>query len=60
MLIAQLFSMIVLPQHLFISRLLNGNLLEGRVPEELYSIGVHGGAIEYVSFLAFTILFSLL
>ncbi|KAB5538243.1 hypothetical protein DKX38_015776 [Salix brachista] len=36
--------------------LLNGNLLEGRVPEELYSIGVHGGAIEYASFLAFTIL----
>ncbi|KAG5240367.1 receptor protein [Salix suchowensis] len=26
--------------------LLNGNLLEGRVPEELYSIGVHGGAID--------------
>jgi hypothetical protein len=30
-------------------RLLNDNLLEGRVPEELYSIGVHGGAIEYVT-----------
>lgn len=29
-------------------RLLNDNLLEGRVPEELYSIGVRGGAIEYV------------
>jgi len=27
---------------------LNGNLLEGQVPEQLYSIGVHGGAIEYV------------
>lgn len=27
-------------------RLLNGNLLEGRVPEQLYSVGVHGGAIE--------------
>ncbi|KAJ6899366.1 receptor-like protein 4 [Populus alba x Populus x berolinensis] len=26
--------------------MLNGNLLEGRVPEELYSIGVHGGAID--------------
>ncbi|KAG5062669.1 hypothetical protein JHK85_003852 [Glycine max] len=26
--------------------LLNGNLLEGRVPEQLYSIGVHGGAID--------------
>jgi len=30
-------------------RLLNGNLLEGRVPEQLYSVGVHGGAIEYVT-----------
>lgn len=30
-------------------RLLNNNLLEGQVPEELYSIGVHGGAIEYVT-----------
>ncbi|KAK9091135.1 hypothetical protein Sjap_024312 [Stephania japonica] len=30
----------------FTLRLLNGNKLEGRVPEELYSIGVHGGAIE--------------
>lgn len=29
-------------------RLLNDNLLDGRVPEQLYSIGVHGGAIEYV------------
>jgi hypothetical protein len=29
--------------------LLNGNLLEGQVPDELYSIGVHGGAIEYVT-----------
>ncbi|KAL9420425.1 hypothetical protein AB3S75_038073 [Citrus x aurantiifolia] len=26
--------------------LLNNNLLEGRVPEELYSIGVHGGAFD--------------
>ncbi|KAF5751945.1 hypothetical protein HS088_TW02G00964 [Tripterygium wilfordii] len=26
--------------------LLNNNLLEGQVPEELYSIGVHGGAID--------------
>ncbi|MCH83019.1 leucine-rich repeat receptor-like serine/threonine-protein kinase, partial [Trifolium medium] len=26
--------------------LLNGNLLEGQVPDELYSIGVHGGAID--------------
>ncbi|XP_027913777.1 receptor-like protein 4 isoform X2 [Vigna unguiculata] len=26
--------------------LLNGNLLEGQVPEQLYSIGVHGGAID--------------
>nr|GLL43454.1 probable LRR receptor-like serine/threonine-protein kinase At1g51880 [Ipomoea trifida] len=26
--------------------LLNGNSLEGRVPSELYSIGVHGGAID--------------
>ncbi|KAI7738819.1 hypothetical protein M8C21_006266 [Ambrosia artemisiifolia] len=26
--------------------LLNGNKLEGQVPEELYSIGVHGGAID--------------
>ncbi|KAF5745293.1 hypothetical protein HS088_TW07G00876 [Tripterygium wilfordii] len=26
--------------------LLNDNLLEGQVPEELYSIGVHGGAID--------------
>ncbi|KAG8366569.1 hypothetical protein BUALT_Bualt17G0093600 [Buddleja alternifolia] len=26
--------------------LLNNNLLEGRVPEELYSVGVHGGAID--------------
>ncbi|XP_062111193.1 receptor-like protein 4 isoform X2 [Humulus lupulus] len=26
--------------------LLNDNLLEGRVPEELYSVGVHGGAID--------------
>lgn len=33
---------------LLLIRLLNGNLLEGQVPEELYSIGVHGGAIEYV------------
>jgi len=32
------------------ARLLNGNLLEGRVPEQLYSVGVHGGAIEYVNF----------
>ncbi|KAM7270070.1 hypothetical protein ACFE04_029284 [Oxalis oulophora] len=29
--------------------ILNGNLLEGRVPEQLYSIGVHGGEIEYVT-----------
>lgn len=27
---------------------MNNNLLEGQVPEELYSIGVHGGSIEYV------------
>jgi hypothetical protein len=26
--------------------ILNDNLLEGRVPEELFSIGVHGGAID--------------
>lgn len=26
--------------------LLNGNLLEGQVPEELFSISVHGGAID--------------
>ncbi|KAI7997592.1 Receptor-like protein 4 [Camellia lanceoleosa] len=26
--------------------LLNDNLLEGRVPEELYSVGVHGGSID--------------
>jgi hypothetical protein len=51
-----LFSIIVFPRHLFVSRMLNGNSLEGRVPEELYSIGVHGGAIEYASFLTFTIL----
>ncbi|XP_059655550.1 receptor-like protein 4 [Cornus florida] len=25
---------------------LNGNLLEGQVPEKLYSVGVHGGAID--------------
>lgn len=31
------------------ARLLNGNLLEGQVPEQLYSVGVHGGAIEYVT-----------
>lgn len=24
--------------------------MEGRVPEQLYSVGVHGGAIEYVTF----------
>lgn len=29
-------------------RLLNDNLLEGRVPDELFSVGVHGGSIEYV------------
>ncbi|KAM7253598.1 hypothetical protein ACFE04_021752 [Oxalis oulophora] len=29
--------------------ILNDNLLEGRVPEQLYSIGVHGGEIEYVT-----------
>ena len=34
----------------FVRRLSN-NLLEGRVPEELYSVGVHGGTIEYVIFL---------
>ncbi|XP_048136970.1 receptor-like protein 4 isoform X2 [Rhodamnia argentea] len=28
--------------------LLNDNLLEGKVPEGLYSIGVHGGSIEYL------------
>lgn len=33
---------------IFCIRLLNNNLLEGRVPEKIYSIGVHGGAIEYV------------
>lgn len=33
---------------LLLLRLLNDNLLEGQVPEELYSIGVRGGAIEYV------------
>lgn len=38
---------------LSIFRLLNDNLLEGRVPEELYSIGVHGGAIEYVLLVIF-------
>lgn len=27
-------------------RLLNSNELEGQVPEKLYSVGVHGGAIE--------------
>ena len=32
----------------FLTRLLNDNLLEGQVPEELYSVGVHDGAIEYV------------
>ncbi|XWS64350.1 hypothetical protein CRYUN_Cryun06bG0178800 [Craigia yunnanensis] len=31
--------------------ILSNNLLEGRVPEELYSVGVHGGTIEYVIFL---------
>lgn len=30
------------------ARLLNDNKLEGRVPEQIYSVGVHGGAIEYV------------
>ncbi|RYR56501.1 hypothetical protein Ahy_A05g022199 isoform B [Arachis hypogaea] len=36
--------------HIFVKKgLLNGNLLEGRVPEELYSIGVHGGAIDLSS-----------
>jgi len=33
------------------ARLLNANLLKGQVPDELYSIGVHGGAIEYVAFI---------
>lgn len=33
---------------LLLLRLLNDNLLEGQVPEELYSIGVRGGTIEYV------------
>ncbi|WVZ10527.1 hypothetical protein V8G54_015057 [Vigna mungo] len=33
--------------------LLNGNLLEGQVPEQLYSIGVHGGAIEYVNLIQY-------
>lgn len=28
--------------------LLNNNELDGQVPERLYSIGVHGGVIEYV------------
>lgn len=32
----------------FLASILNDNLLEGRVPEELYSIAVHGGSIEYV------------
>lgn len=36
--------------HILSYRVLNNNLLEGQVPEELYSIGVHGGAIEYVNF----------
>lgn len=31
---------------LLLLRLLNDNLLEGEVPEELYSVGVHGGTIE--------------
>lgn len=36
-------------------RLLNDNHLEGLVPEQIYSVGVHGGAIEYV-FSCFVIL----
>ena len=32
------------------ARLLNDNQLEGQVPEQIYSVGVHGGAIEYVNF----------
>ncbi|KAK6134038.1 hypothetical protein DH2020_032217 [Rehmannia glutinosa] len=35
-----------LGQHSLVKLLLNDNLLEGQVPEELYSIGVHGGAID--------------
>lgn len=31
---------------LIFDRLLNNNLLEGRVPVELYAIGVQGGAVE--------------
>lgn len=51
---------------LHLIRLLNDNLLEGRVPEEIYSIGVHGGAIEYVNFnlyiskCSFIVIFSLI
>ncbi|KAL8153339.1 hypothetical protein V2J09_011099 [Rumex salicifolius] len=29
-----------------VKRLLNDNKLEGQVPEQLYSIGVHGGVID--------------
>ncbi|XP_042010884.1 uncharacterized protein LOC121759389 isoform X1 [Salvia splendens] len=32
-----------------LKRLLNDNLLEGEVPEQLYSVGVHGGAIDLSS-----------
>ncbi|GER36255.1 leucine-rich repeat protein kinase family protein [Striga asiatica] len=35
-----------LGQKSLVKLFLNDNLLEGRVPEELYSIGVHGGAID--------------
>ncbi|KAL5722248.1 hypothetical protein ACHQM5_005791 [Ranunculus cassubicifolius] len=35
-----------LGQKSLVRLLLNANQLEGRVPEEVYSIGVHGGAID--------------
>lgn len=50
LLVVLLWFITFLSVALHLIRILNDNLLEGRVPEELYSIGVHGGAIEYVNF----------
>lgn len=41
-----LFFVEILVNLVFCCSLLNNNQLEGQVPEELYSIGVHGGVIE--------------
>ncbi|XP_042010885.1 receptor-like protein 4 isoform X2 [Salvia splendens] len=38
-----------LGQRSLVKLLLNDNLLEGEVPEQLYSVGVHGGAIDLSS-----------